>query len=69
MGVVGLLAVVNPRWFAVIVSQSNHQWIDTNKVLAPLDKRVNIDPYVLRHSRLLGLAVLATVALLVVRFY
>jgi hypothetical protein len=67
--VVGLLAVVSPRWFAIVATQGNSQWFDTTKLLAPLDKRINIDAYVLRHSRLLGVAVLAAVALVAVRVW
>jgi hypothetical protein len=62
VGAVGLLAILSPRRFSALATRSG-QWVDTNKVLAQLDKRVDIDAYVLPFSRVLGVAVLAAVVL------
>jgi hypothetical protein len=61
-GALGLLAVVSPRRFSSVAVRSG-QWVDSNKVLSTLDKRVDIDAYVLPFSRALGVAILAAVAL------
>lgn len=63
IGVLGLLALVSPRHFAAIARHGG-RWVDTSKVLDKLDARVDIDERILRHSRLLGVAVVASVALL-----
>ncbi len=62
-GALGLLALVSPRRFSSVATRGG-QWVDTNKVLEQLDKWVDIDAYVLPFSRLLGVAVLAAVALI-----
>ena len=52
----GMVALVNPPLFrrtAKVLSR----WIDTDKSLAVLDKRVDIDGHVFRHTRLFGAAV------------
>jgi hypothetical protein len=61
-GAFGLTAVLSPRFFTVVATKSS-TWIDVNKALAKLDKQVDIDRYVLPHSRLLGVAVITAVAL------
>ena len=63
LGVLGLLALCSPRWFTAIATGSS-RWIDTEKLLAPLNKSIVIDQYVLPHCRILGLAVLVATALL-----
>ena len=60
---VGILAVVSPKRFSALSARGG-QWIDTNKLLATLDKRVDVDRYVLPFSRWLGLAVLVAAALI-----
>jgi hypothetical protein len=61
-GAFGLLATISPRRFTAVATRGG-QWIDSSKVLAPLDKQFNIDSYVLPFSRVLGVAVLAAVVL------
>ena len=63
LAAVGLLAVVSPSRFTALASRSN-QWVDSDKYLRVLDKRIEIDQYVLPYSRWLGLAVLLAVGLL-----
>jgi hypothetical protein len=64
LGLVGVIAVVSPSRFARLATRSG-RWVDTNKIVAVLDKRVDIDHYILPFSRLLGVAVLASVAVLI----
>ena len=59
-GAVGLVAIASPRTFSALTNHSS-KWVDTNQLLATLDKRVDIDKYVLPFSRALGLAVLLAV--------
>jgi len=60
---VGFLAIISPKRFASLSTRGN-RWIDTEKLLQPLDARIDVDRYVLPFSRLLGVAVLASVAML-----
>ena len=62
-GLMGLLALLSPRWFSRIATYTG-QWIDSAKALAAFDKRVDIDQYALRHSRILGTLVVVSVSLL-----
>ena len=62
-GVVGLVALVSPKTFQR-VAEIGGVWCDSSKVLARLDKPIDVDRLVLPHSRLLGAAVLAAVAIL-----
>jgi hypothetical protein len=64
LGLIGAIAVVSPTVFAKLATRSG-RWVDTNKIVQVLDKRVDIDHYVLPFSRLLGVAVIASVAVLV----
>ena len=63
LGLVGLIAVISPNRFQKLAMRSG-QWVDTNKLAEVLDKRVDIDRYVLPFSRLLGVAVILSVAVL-----
>jgi hypothetical protein len=63
-GFAGIVAVASPRWFARL-SRGGSKWIDTNRVAAVLDRRIEVDQYLLPYSRWLGAAVLASVAALV----
>jgi len=63
IGAVGILAMLSPKRFSMLASRGG-QWVDSSKLLAQLDKRVDIDAYVLPYSRLLGVAVLAATALI-----
>ncbi|MBX3414437.1 MAG: hypothetical protein KF708_17255 [Pirellulales bacterium] len=62
-GALGLLAVVSPRLFQKLAGQTD-RWVDSSRALECLDRRVDIDAYILPRSRLLGVAVLASVAVL-----
>ena len=62
-GVVGLVALVSPKTFRR-VAECGGAWCDSSKVLARLDKPIDVDAMVLPHSRLLGASVLAAVAVL-----
>jgi len=59
----GLLAMVSPRHFASLAGGGS-KWIDTSRYLEALDRRIDIDALVIRLSRLFGLAVLASAAVL-----
>jgi hypothetical protein len=63
LAAVGLLAVISPARFSALASRSGH-WVDTEKYLRVLDKRIDVDQYVLPYSRWLGVAVLLAVCLL-----
>ena len=62
-GVAGLVALVSPKTFQR-VAEFGGAWFDSGKMLAQLDKPIDVDRLVLPHSRLLGAAVLASVAIL-----
>ena len=63
---VGLLAFVSPRAFAVVTARGN-RWVDTWRFFRPvdnsffrrLDKWIDLDRYAIRYARLTGLAMLA----------
>src|SRR3954463_14689103 len=57
LGLIGVIAICSPRRFAKLANGSG-RWVDTKKMLEVLDKRVDIDHYVLPFSRLLGVAVI-----------
>jgi hypothetical protein len=65
LAAVGLLAIISPSRFTALASRSG-QWVDTEKYLRVLDKRIDVDQYVLPYSRWLGVAVLLAVVLLAV---
>jgi hypothetical protein len=62
-GGLGLVALLSPRLFQRIATKGSH-WIDTQKLIEQLDRRYDVDRYVLPHSRLLGALVVASVVLL-----
>ena len=64
---IGLLAIVSPRHFSMITNRSS-TWVDTDKLLATLDTRVDIDKYVLPFSRILGASVLVAVGIIAFLF-
>jgi hypothetical protein len=68
VAVLGALAVASPRHFAQLAHRGS-SWVDTTKLVEKLDKRFDIDGPVLRYSRVLGMAVLAAVAILVYLFW
>ena len=63
VGALGLLAMLSPGRFSAISARGSH-WVDTNRLLAQLDKRIEVDHYILPHARLLGLAVVVSAAIL-----
>lgn len=65
-GVVGIVALVSPKTFQRVAEIGGH-WLDSNKVLKRLDMPIDVDRLVLPHSRLLGAAVLTSVAILCFR--
>ena len=62
-GLLGLLAVVSPQWFGQVATGCS-RWIDSDKILAVFDKRIDVDTYFLRHSRILGALVIVSVCVL-----
>lgn len=67
MGLFALVAVASPKTFRLLAKYGGH-WLDSSKLLAALDKPIDVDRLVLPYSRVLGAAVLATITLLCVRF-
>ena len=63
VGAVGVVALASPRVFAKLSAKTS-RWVESKKVLECLDKRVDIDRYVLPFSRWLGAAVVASVLIL-----
>ena len=68
VAVLGMYAIASPRHFAQL-AQRGSSWVDTTKLVEKLDKRFDIDGPVLRYSRVLGVAVLAAVAILTYVFW
>ena len=66
-GIAGVVALVSPRRFSTLARGSN-RWIDTKRVLESLDRRVDIDHFVLPYTRVLGAAVLVSIAVMAVVF-
>ena len=62
-GVLGLLAMISPNHFQRIATNASH-WFDTQKWIERLDRRYDIDRYVLPHSRVLGALVVASAVFL-----
>lgn len=60
--VCGLIAIASPKSFTLL-SRCSNQWVDTSKLAAVLDKRIDIDRYVLPFSRALGVAVILALVL------
>ncbi len=59
---VGLLALASPRQFTRLTKLGN-VWIDTDRFIEKGDDPINIDSFVIRHSRAFGFCVLtATIA-------
>lgn len=62
-GAAGAVALASPRLFATLANNGS-RWVDTQKLLQVLDKRIDLDAHVLPYSRVLGALVLASVAVL-----
>lgn len=63
IGLTGLLALISPRLFESVATSSS-RWVDSQKLLAVLDKRIDIDHLVLPYCRILGALVVVSVAVL-----
>ncbi len=63
IALLGSLALVMPNAFSRL-AQTGARWVDTEKLIEKLDQRVDVDQHVLRHSRLLGAAVIASAVFL-----
>ena len=67
----GLLALIRPKAFAMMVAKGNY-WVDTRKLLRipdiklfqVADKWIDTDRYTLRYSRLTGMVMLVGATLL-----
>ncbi len=64
----GLIAVVSPQVFGRVASNGS-RWYDSSRILAAFDKRIDIDHYVLRHTRVFGFAVLISAVVLAYVYY
>jgi hypothetical protein len=62
-GSLGLMALISPRCFHR-VSAAGSRWVDTTKLIERLDRRFDVDRYILPYSRVLGALVVASVAVL-----
>jgi hypothetical protein len=62
-GILGLLALVSPPLFQRVAAQGAH-WFDAQKWIERLDRRYDVDHYVLPHCRVLGALVIASVVFL-----
>ena len=63
LGAIGLLALTSPSRFRKLCTRSD-RWIDTDKLLEPLNRRVDLDEHILPFSRVLGAAVLGSAVLI-----
>lgn len=68
LAVIGALAAIWPKCFRRMAEWGN-TWIDTSRVTGALDRRIDIDTFVLRHSRAFGVFVLASVAAMAALWY
>jgi uncharacterized membrane protein YesL len=66
-GLLAVVALVSPATFRSLAKHGG-QWLDSSKLVAFLDKQIDIDRLVLPYSRVLGAAVIATIAILCFRF-
>jgi hypothetical protein len=55
--------LLSPRLFQRIAAKGSH-WIDTQRLIERLDRRYDVDHYILPHSRILGALVVASVVVL-----
>ena len=66
-GIVGLLALVNPKMFA-FVAEAGGLWVTAPKTATVLDSPIDIDQFVIRNSRQFGALVLMVVCYLTLFF-
>jgi len=62
IGSFGFWAICWPQRFAQL-ARSSSSWIDSNKMLAVFDTRVEVDAFILRYTRVFGVALLMGLAL------
>ena len=62
-GVVGLLAVISPKMFA-LVAETGGLWIAKPKSVSLFETSIDIDQFVIRHSRQFGIVVIMVVVFL-----
>ena len=65
VGTSGLVALASPPLFARLASFSS-TWIDSDKFLKRLDRRVDVDNCFIRHSRLFGAVCVAVAVVLTI---
>ena len=63
VAVAGLLALCRPPAFSRLARWAS-VWVDTDKLVDKMQRRIEIDRYVLRYCRLFGVAVLGAVGVL-----
>ena len=68
VAVLGLVALVSPRRFAAL-AQRGSKWIDTSRVVEAMDRRVDVDQHIIRHSRVFGVLVIVAALVLASLFY
>jgi hypothetical protein len=68
LAVIGTIAVICPKCFRSLAAWGN-TWIDTSRMISVLDRRIDIDDFVLRHSRAFGIFVLASIAAMAALWY
>ena len=63
LGMIGFLAIASPSRFRKLCTRSDH-WVDTDKLLEPLNRRFDLDQHIMPFSQVLGGAVLAAAVLI-----
>jgi uncharacterized membrane protein len=64
IGSFAVWAICWPQRFSSL-AQSSSSWVDSSKALAVLDRRVEVDHFILRNSRTFGVVLLVGLALYV----
>lgn len=62
-GLLGVVAVVSPKHFERLANVSSH-WVDSSKLFAFLERRYDIDSYILPYSRVLGVLMLLSLGMI-----
>ena len=63
VSVTGLLGLFSPRLFSRLARWGS-LWVDADRLVEKMERRIDVDRHVLRHCRWFGIAVLAAVAVL-----
>jgi hypothetical protein len=64
----GVLGVLSPKLLATINGIST-KWVDTNWLFSYMDKKIDVDRFMVKHARLFGLLSLVTAVGLFYRFF